>query len=544
MNNWQYHDKKMLELKKCYNRISKQTQNRLQEIINSFNINYKHLYNIADNKTKNKVNTYIEEWQDKGILTGYFGMLAKNIYKRTRVKNSEILQLFIYGAYMEEQNKLDKYEKQIMYDDANYYYQQGQIEVNKAIKEKKQISALDMALFLYLLEQPNAKGYVWKQYIEAITKYNAEQIYRQVTIDLQQQNEIDITNDIYQNIIRRQGNSRLNIKEGIAKSGDVDLTLIGINNLTKIEGIKQLDKNAKVQFISDQCEHVTMMCSNMDRMTFNINDWNEFDRWYGESAKDLRIERIKARGLICGINLPPITHHFHYCHSYIMYLPNEEIAVDKKYNIFSSKIEKEIEKRYNINKARIKGIDVKALNSILNNMEQVYKDFPQIKEKIKEIQSIEHPNGGLNIEPDLKDNNFIIQINKKFFKDEKIVQEQYEKDVKIGFHPKGTTYKDMGIHELGHSITFEIIKNKYKGKNQIANDWNKNITAKEIVSNAFKNLQINDKLTQDILRNNISNYSISSYGETIGEAFADYYANKEHSNILSKEIVKTMKGMI
>lgn len=305
--------------------MSKQKQNRLQEIFDSVHITFENIYQLADTKLKNRVNSYIEEWKDKGLLTGYFGMLAKSIYKRTRVKNSEILELLIYSAYIEEQSKLDEYEKQIMFDDTNYYYQQGQIEVNKTIKSKKPISTLDIALFLYLLEQPNAKGYVWKEYIEAITKYNAEQLYRQVTIDLQQQKEIDITNDIYQNIIRRQGNSRLNVKDGTAKSGDIDLTLIGINNLAKIEGIKLIDNNAQVQFISDQCENVTMMCSNMDRLIFKINDWNEFDRWYGESQKDLRLERIKIKGVISGINLPPIIHHFHYCHSYIIYLHNQKI---------------------------------------------------------------------------------------------------------------------------------------------------------------------------------------------------------------------------
>lgn len=124
MEYWQYHNEKMKELKQIYNRISKQTQNKLQEILDMFEFNFNNLYHIANNKTKNKVNTYIEECKDKGLLTGYFGMLANNIYRRTRVKNSEILELLIYGAYIEEQNKLDKYEKQIMYDNVNYYYQE------------------------------------------------------------------------------------------------------------------------------------------------------------------------------------------------------------------------------------------------------------------------------------------------------------------------------------------------------------------------------------------------------------------------------------
>lgn len=141
----------MKKLKIVYQRTSKQTQNRMQELFNIFNFTTENIYNIADNKTKKRINTYIEQWKEQRLLTGYFGMLANNIYRRTRVKNSEILELLIYSAYIEEQSKLEEKEKQIMYEDANYYYEQGQKEVNK----KKKPSILTMALFLTLLEQPN-----------------------------------------------------------------------------------------------------------------------------------------------------------------------------------------------------------------------------------------------------------------------------------------------------------------------------------------------------------------------------------------------------
>ena len=121
MNNWQYHDNKMRDLKKVYNRISKQTQNELQNIFDSYKIDFEHLYNIADRKTLNRIKTKIEEWKDKKLLNGYFGMLANNIYKRTRIKNSEILELLIYSAYIEEQNKLEQTELNIFKDVANYY---------------------------------------------------------------------------------------------------------------------------------------------------------------------------------------------------------------------------------------------------------------------------------------------------------------------------------------------------------------------------------------------------------------------------------------
>lgn len=141
------------------------------------------------------------------MLSGYFGLLANNIYKRTRVKNSEILELLIYSAYIEEQSKLDEYEKQIMYDDANYYYIEGQKEVDKT----KPISMLDEALFLILLEQPNYSGFNFNQYIQVTIQYNTQQIYKQVVLNLQQQKELDIQSDEFQRLIKQQNNQKLSI---------------------------------------------------------------------------------------------------------------------------------------------------------------------------------------------------------------------------------------------------------------------------------------------------------------------------------------------
>ena len=143
----------MQKLKIIYQKTSKQTQNRLQELFDTFNFISENIYNIADNKTKKRINTYIEQWKEQGLLknNNYFTVLANNIYKRTRVKNSEILELLIYSAYIEEQNKLEEQENQIMHEDTNYYYEEGQKEVNK----KKKSSIIPMALFLALLDQPN-----------------------------------------------------------------------------------------------------------------------------------------------------------------------------------------------------------------------------------------------------------------------------------------------------------------------------------------------------------------------------------------------------
>lgn len=315
---WKVHDNYMRQLKQLYNKTSKQTQNRLQEIFDTFNFTTENIYNIADNKTKKRINTYIEQWKEQGILksSNYFSVLANNIYKRTRVKNSEILELLIYSSYVEEQNKLEEQEKQIMYEDSNYYYQEGIKEVEK----KKKLSVIPMALFLALLDKPNYSGFNWKQYIEVTMQYNTQQIYKQVILNIQQQRNLEIDSSEFQTIINRQNNQKLNIN-GNKISGAADLQMIGLNNLVIVEGIKSISGNdAKVKFIAVEDDKTTLMCDSLNNQEFYINKENVFDRYYGETQKDLRIERIKCQGLVLGLNLPPIQHHFHYCRSTIMYL--------------------------------------------------------------------------------------------------------------------------------------------------------------------------------------------------------------------------------
>ena len=319
MNVWQHHDKKMKELKQLYNKTSKKTQNRLQELLDTFNFTTENIYNIADNKTKKRINTYIEQWKEQGLLknNSYFTALANNIYKRTRVKNSEILELLIYSAYIEEQSKLEEQEKQIMYEDANYYYEEGQKQV-----ESKKSSIMELALFLAMLDQPLYNGYTFEQNIEVTIRYNVQQIYKQCLINIVQNKENNIDNIEFQNIIKRQQSTKLNINDE-KMSGNIDLIMIGLNNKCIVEGIKAIDKNARVKFVSDKCDNVTPMCMNMDGMIFNVNDYNDFTRYIGTSLKDIRQEKLHIFGLVQGINAPPINNFFHWCHSYLIYVKNE-----------------------------------------------------------------------------------------------------------------------------------------------------------------------------------------------------------------------------
>lgn len=65
---WKVHDNYMRQLKQLYNKTSKQTQNKLQELLDTFNFTTENIYNIADNKIKKRINTYIERLERRRTI--------------------------------------------------------------------------------------------------------------------------------------------------------------------------------------------------------------------------------------------------------------------------------------------------------------------------------------------------------------------------------------------------------------------------------------------------------------------------------------------
>ena len=115
-------------------------------------------------------------------------------------------------------------------------------------------------------------------------------------------------------------------------NGEIDHNLLK-DNLNKVEGIKEVaEDNSKVRFIAVEDDKTTLMCDSLNNQEFYINKENVFNRYYGETQKELTVQRIRCNGLVLGLNLPPIQHHFHYCRSTIMYLPPVEKQEKTEYN--------------------------------------------------------------------------------------------------------------------------------------------------------------------------------------------------------------------
>jgi len=320
----------------------------LQDIVDSNKLSIDELYDIADtnkiNKFKRKITTTFDEIKniEKPINDSYIKFLADSYLNKAKITNKDILLFLIMLEYLKLAVKLNDYElfKEII----TIAYKHAGNECKTVLGKTKKIRGIDV-LVLTLMIMPNHLGTIWPDYIANEINYNANQLFKQIVIDIQQGNDIDLDNDIYKRIFEKQQRTHLNI-DGDKYSGGIDAESVFLANQTIVEVGKDYGMK-KVMFISDMCGNVTKMCKNMHKMVFNLKGQNLFNRWYGDSAKDLKEVIVDIDGLVLGINMPPITGHFHWCHSTLTYQIDEDLADETSKKLLEmNKTAKEQYERY------------------------------------------------------------------------------------------------------------------------------------------------------------------------------------------------------
>lgn len=304
-------------MKQTYNKELEKTKIELQQKFNLLDIDELNVLNdIASKETKQTCNNFIENWRKQGLLKGYFGTKCNEIYRRSRVRNTDILELYIYYCFMMYENDVRPDEEKTFRDDSNYYFRLGQEQVGVQPKDMKQ------GLYDMLMGTPCCNGYTLDEYKEAKALQSTYQIHRQATMQIQQGQKPKVKD--MEAELDKQERERLNIRQvvgrGLVISGIIDMILIGINNMSIVEGIKEAvptQEDVKVRFIAVIDDKTTPMCESLHGQIFKVNGENEFTRW-SDSHKQMR--KYKCYGLVLGLNEPPITDHFHFCRSSIEYV--------------------------------------------------------------------------------------------------------------------------------------------------------------------------------------------------------------------------------
>ena len=141
-----------------------------------------------------------------------------------------------------------------------------------------------------------------------------------------------------------------------------------------------------------------------------------------------------------------------------------------------------------------------------------------------------------------------LRVNTAYFGNTQGLDTLYASTVSSGFHPAGTTWKDIDVHELGHVAVHSVGQKMYTDPKEFQRRWNNGTLPARIVHEAYQEIQsapnsygFRNRIPSEAeLRSAISRYATKNFHETIAEAWTDYHANKNGSKALSRAIMEVM----
>lgn len=240
----------------------------------------------------------------KGLYKDYLA------YKCAALKwtYADVIDLLILGIYYEAAKKAIKISNEVFYYSANDIYFQARNDLKK-IRPILVPEILTWAMITKYLEVPVVYE-TYETYLYSLAAEFAGDMKNRVFTVISQ-NGVLIEKDLTKLVIK-QTNRILCINKD-KFSGSLDNTVRSMGNQVYFDPFP----NQKVRFIAELDEHTTPMCLSLDGQIFNTKDENVFIRYSASHKQNIR---YRTQGLQTGLNLPPITDHFHWCRSTIMYV--------------------------------------------------------------------------------------------------------------------------------------------------------------------------------------------------------------------------------
>nr|DAP80533.1 MAG TPA: minor capsid protein [Caudoviricetes sp.] len=190
--------------------------------------------------------------------------------------------------------------------------------------------------------------------------------------------------------------------------------------------------------------------------------------------------------------------------------------------------------------------------SIVNNAKKIFDKYPDIKGFVRNFEAgpMKSTYAYFKYGYGKNGNVLTLKTSTTLMGNVEQAEKYYNNDIEKGFHPKGTTYNDIIVHEMGHVIDAYLTAKK-KGLSNLKHDtmtkedmktmyysYSSDPASTDIINQAFKNLGITEMKDKSATIKNLSRYALESRKETLAEAFADAMANGDAAQPLSKEILK------
>lgn len=291
-------DNQLKETQKKYKNAQLEFSDTLEGVFDELNTLNNGIIPIATQKRlKRKYVRYSGFDLFIAAFIGYFGT-------KKRITLEEVTEIEILIA-------LDKLYKQ--YDDINKavfpeYVKDGYENCLEDIKKKKVKADYDKIVNRQL--KSTANGSTYKSYMSGRIMSDMQQLKKQAMVIMNQKKPLNIKD--FGKILEKQNKQMLSIKDN-KFSGFMEYQAETMYNAGYMQACIDYDV-VEVMFIGISDNKQTDMCQSLDGQIFKVKGDNTFSRYFDSEGG---IKEITINGLEQGVNLPPITDHFHYCRSYI-----------------------------------------------------------------------------------------------------------------------------------------------------------------------------------------------------------------------------------
>lgn len=315
-NRWKKTDKELIDYYPKLKSIFKNISDEVLDLYEELNITRGNINLEVPSRVKRKFLKKIREWKNDGLVTGYFEYLIGSLSKYTY---GSLLKILVYGIYLENHMTIYEDSKELLVTVANDCFNQAKKEMPPIHSPITIPDILDFA-YIYKWLHIVSLNATYEDYMQTLVTTATDELIKVLNDFINR--EADITEEDIKKILTKQQNRILNINQREV-DGEIIPNEFTYSGILETES-RQVGNNAyvdpfpnfKCRFIAEMDERTTPMCVSLNEQIFNTKDENEFER-YSDTAKGL--VKYKFDGLVQGINLPPITDHFHWCRSTITY---------------------------------------------------------------------------------------------------------------------------------------------------------------------------------------------------------------------------------
>ena len=216
-----------------------------------------------------------------------------------------------------------------------------------------------------------------------------------------------------------------------------------------------------------------------------------------------------------------------------------------------------------LNKVKMTGMPFDSANTVYNSYKKVMKKFPELKDNMSGFSYETTKKGKAYASCEALTGNIRAY---SIFGDFKKLANEYSSDVKIGFHPVGTDYNSIIVHELGHALDgymtkkgllggkinkYGVIRSSIDVQNQVLYEigWDVeriNNIKTSLKRQGYSHSEIMDEIKnqkKEFIKEKVSGYAAESEKEFFAECFSEYIMSdnpREAAQIFGKIVEEAL----